>query len=76
MGKINPTTNLYESSFPCLSPIIRTANSFAPLSANVEQCFSVLKLLKTALRNSLKENTLESLILIHDEFKGGKPITV
>jgi len=38
--------------------------------------FFCLKLLKTALRNSLKENTLESLILIHDESKGGKPITV
>ena len=75
-GKTNPETKFHETSFPCLSKIVRTAHSLAPSSANVEQCFSVLKLLKTALRSSLKEKTLESLVLIHDEFKTGKPITI
>ena len=65
-----------EYTFPCLSAIFRAAHAFAPSTANVEQCFSVLKLLKTALRNSIKENTLESLILIHQEFKDGKSITI
>ena len=75
-GKVDPKTKLYDPAFPFLSKIFRTIHSFAPSSANVEQCFSVLKLLKSALRNSIKENTLESLIMIHEEFKNGKPITV
>jgi len=65
-----------EHRFPCLSKIIRFAHAFAPSSANVEQCFSVLKLMKSELRNSLKEKTLESLILLHEEFKDDKPIQV
>ena len=66
----------YGNAFPCLSKIVRFVHSFAPSSANVEQSFSVLKLLKSDLRNSLKEKTLESLILLHEEFKNEKPIVI
>jgi len=44
-----------------------------PSSANVEQCFSVLK---SNIINSLKEETLESLILIHEEFRDEKSIKI
>jgi len=74
--QIDSETNQTQCQFPCLSKIFRAAHSFAPSSANVEQCFSVLKLLKSNIRNSLKEETLESLILIHEEFKDEKPIKI
>ena len=69
-------TNQTKHRFPILSKIFRTIHSFAPSSANVEQCFSILKLLKSNIRNSLREETLESLVLIHEEFKDGKHIEI
>jgi len=64
------------NAFPCLLKIVRFAYSFAPSSANIEQSFSFLKLLKLDLRNNLKEKTLESLILLHEAFKNEKPIVI
>jgi len=72
--QIDEFTSQVRHRFPTLSKIFRTVHAFAPSSANVEQCFSILKLLKSNIRNSLKEETLESLVLIHEEFKDGKSI--
>jgi len=35
----------------------------------VEQTFSVMKLMKTAIWNRLQESTLQSLLMIYQEFK-------
>ena len=74
--KEDPKTKEIQHRYPYLSKIFRTAHAFAPSSSNVEQCFSVLKLLKSELRNSLKEKTLESLILLHEQLKDNQPILI
>ena len=60
--QIDKFTSQVQHRFPTLSKIFRTVHAFARSSANVEQCFSILKLLKSNIRNSLKEETLESLV--------------
>ena len=75
-NQIEPSTREIIIRFPCLSRIFRIAHSLAPSSANVEQCFSILKLLKSDIRNKINEKTLESLILIREEFKDDTPIVI
>ena len=59
----------YPNRFPLLSQIMRYLHSLPTTSANVEQSFSVMKLFKTDLRNNLKEETLQSLLLIHQKYQ-------
>lgn len=59
-----------------LSILFRIIHSFAPSSANVEQVFSLIKLVKSKVRNRLKEETLESLMLLEEEFRHEKAIYV
>jgi len=58
-----------RSDFSYLPQIFRIAHSLPISSATVEQTFSVMKLMKTAIRNRLQESTLQSLLMIHQEFK-------
>jgi len=65
----------YPNQFPHLSKIFKHIHSLPTTSANVEQAFSVMKLFKNDLRNSLKEDTLQSLMFIHQKYKEG-PIII
>ena len=58
-----------EENFKILSKFARLAQTLPTSSAPIEQSFSVIKLLKTDLRNSLTEESLEGLILIGEEFR-------
>ena len=56
--------------------MIKFAESLPTTSAGIEQSFSQIKLLKSDLRNRLHESTLEGLILISEEFKAKKAISI
>jgi len=56
--------------------IIKFAESLPTTNAGIEQSFSQIKLLKSNLRNRLHGSTLEGLILISEEFKAKKTISI
>jgi len=56
-----------EMVYPHLSKIFRIAHVLPVSSAGVEQSFSTLKLIRSSLRNRLKEETVQSLLLIHQQ---------
>ena len=62
--------------FPLLSKIFHHAHAIAVSSASIEQTFSLMKLLKSDLRNRLSERTLQSLILFCQEYKEKTKIIV
>lgn len=66
---IDPNSGEKKKKFPLLSNIFLTAHSLATSSASVEQSFSLIKYLKNDLRNSLSEQTLQSLVLFSQEYK-------
>ena len=55
--------------FLYLPKVFHIAHSLPISSAAVEQTFSLMKLMKTAVRNRLQELTLQSLLMIHQEYK-------
>ncbi len=57
-----------SGGFPFLSRLAKVCFSLSTTSADVENLFSLIKLYYTYKRNSLRENTLESIILISQEF--------
>ena len=52
-----------------LSQIWRAAHSLPTSSSNMEQSFSKMKLIKSLLRSSLQEDTVQSLLLIAQEYQ-------
>ena len=52
-----------------LSRIFKIAHSLPISSATVEQTFSTLKWIRNHLRSNLKEKTVESLIMLHQDFE-------
>ena len=55
-----------------LSKISNFALTLPTSSADIEQAFSVMKLIKTGIRNRLTEGSLESLMLIFQEYQENK----
>ena len=64
-----------ESVFKLLAKVFDVAHSLPTSSSCIEQTFSSLKLVKNSLRNSLNEETAQSLLVIAQEFKE-KEITI
>ena len=58
-----------EEKLEILPRIARIAETLPTSSAPVEQSFSIVKLLKTDIRNSLTEESLEGLMLVGEEFR-------
>ena len=65
-----------DNNFNDLYKLAKLALTLPTSSANVEQVFSVLKLYRTDQRNSLKDETLEGLRLIKEEFKNNKEFNI
>jgi len=72
--------NLIENSFCSdvfyLRQIFRASHSLPTSSAGIESSFSRMKLIKNNSRTSLKEETLQSLLLIFQEFEGKEEILI
>jgi len=64
MNLIQRTTN-----FELLPSIFKTIHALPTSSAAVEQSFSLVKLVKTVLRNQLSELTLQSILMICERYK-------
>ena len=62
--------------FPLLSSIIRTAHSLPTSSSNIEQSFSLMKLLKNDLRNNISEKSLRSLMMFCQHFSNEERIAI
>jgi len=58
-----------DQEYKLLDKIFLTAHALPTSSAAVEQSFSYLKLIKSAVRNRLHEDTVQSLILINEEHR-------
>jgi len=58
-----------DNEYKHLTKIFRLAHILPTSSACIEQSFSSLKFIKNLLRNSLREETVQSLIIIAQEFK-------
>ena len=54
--------------FHLLPQIVRAAQALPTTSSDVEQGFSMIKLVKTLIRNQLKEESLEAIMLIIQEY--------
>jgi len=66
----NSDLDIYENcSYQHLSKIMKVAHVLPTSSAGVEQTFSSLKLIRSSIRNRLKEDTVQSLLMISEEFK-------
>ena len=75
-NNIDKKTKKVIQRFPLLSIIFRTVHAFPTSSANVEQVFSLMKLLKSPLRNNMSEKTLHSLVLFSQEYTEERVIDV
>jgi len=62
--------------FPHLSKILNIAHVLPTTSAGVEQTFSLLKLIRSSLRTNLREETVQSLALIHQRFQDIRKFSV
>ena len=58
-----------DQHVPLIYKIARMAQSLPTTSATIEQAFSILKLLKTAKRNLLSNESFEALVLLSQEFR-------
>ena len=58
--------------FVLLPKLAKAAQSLPTSSSDIEQSFSQMKLVKTLLRNSLKNESLEAILLIVQEFNKKK----
>lgn len=56
-------------AFPLLNKIFQTAHALPTSSSGVEQSFSSMKLIKSAIRNRLHEETVQSLMMICEEHR-------
>ena len=65
-----------QKNLELLPRLVRLAQTLPTSSAPLEQSFSIIKLLKTDLRNSLTEGSLEGLILVGDEYREQEDILV
>jgi len=63
-----------KTKYENLSRILRIAHALPTSSACIEQSFFSLKFIKNNLRSNLKEKTIESLILISQEFSNKEVI--
>jgi len=61
---------------PNLASLVRTAHCLPTSSACVEQSFSIIKLCKSPIRNRLKEETIQSLLLMKEESKNDSRIPI
>jgi len=57
------------SGYKLLDKLFLTAHALPTSSAGVEQSFSYIKLIKSAIRNRLHEDTLQSLVMISEEHR-------
>ena len=73
---VDPKTKKVIQRFSLLSVIFRTVHAFPTSSGNVEQAFSLMKLLKGPLRNNMNEKTLHSLVLFSQEYTEERDIDV
>jgi len=55
-----------------LDKIFKIAHALPTSSANVEQSFSMLKLIQSSIRNRLHEETIQALMMISEEFRNVK----
>lgn len=62
-----------ENPYKHLSKIMEVAHVLPTSSAGVEQIFSSLKLIRSSLRSNLRQETVQSLLLISDAFKDESP---
>jgi len=60
---------LQDAGYPKLAMVARTAQTLPTSSANIEQTFSEIKLLKSNLRNQLSDKSLEALLIIRQELR-------
>ena len=68
LGVWNLVRSKYDAKkIPCLSKIIPAIHCLPTSSSDVEQGFSIMKLFKSDIRNRLKVETLEGLLMIHQE---------
>jgi len=65
-----------QENLEIMPKIVRFAETLPTSSAPLEQSFSIIKLLKTDIRNSLSEESLEGLILIGEEYREKKQVIV
>lgn len=68
-------TTCEEESFMLLPRLFEVAHALPTSSAGIEQSFSLVKLVRSNLRNNLKEETTQALLLIAQEFKEGYEVT-
>ena len=82
--KENPEDTIYKiwenvgrsNNFNDLCHLVKVAFTLSTSLKNVEQSFSILKLYRTDQRNRLKDENLEGIILIKEEFQGIKSIHI
>ena len=65
-----------SDQYPSLSKFAKLAQILPVSSSCVEQAFSIIKLFRTDQRNRLSENSLEGLILMHQEYHDKSEITI
>ena len=65
-----------SDQYPSLSKFAKLAQILPVSSFCVEQAFSIIKLFRTDQRNRLSENSLEGLILMHQEYHDKSEITI
>ena len=65
-----------EEKLIFLPKIMKVAQSLPTSSATIEQSFSIIKLLKTSLRNKLSQSSLEGLIFVGQEFRDKKDFII
>ena len=65
-----------EENLVFLPKIMKVAQTLPTSSATIEQSFSVIKLLKTSLRNKLSQSSLEGLVFVGQEFREKNDFTI
>lgn len=65
-----------SQKYPDLCKIARFALTLPTSSSNIEQAFSLIKLYRTSQRNRLKDETLEGLTLMKEEYKNLDKIVI
>ena len=68
------TRIIQSGKYPSLAKFAKFSQALPTSSSDLEQAFSIIKLFRTNQRNRLAENSLEGLILIHQEFQGNENI--
>jgi len=67
---------LFKNFNSDLSKVLKVCHSLPTSSSSLEQSFSRLKFIKNNLRSNIKEETLQSLLLITQKYQNQKEIVI